>query len=225
MAIYGHFGKPILAYPTAAEGFEEFERQGMVGALAELIHAGAIKLITIDSINSRSWSNSQVGVTEAAALHQAYDTYVVEEVLPRVYDDCGGPLSLGVMGASFGAYHAINTLLRHPDLFDVGYGLSGVYDISEYFEDKFDHNCYQNSPRHYLPDLKGTPRWSQLEQVQLNLICGQGAWERVHWTTGFSEFLNSVGFEHNLDLWGHDVAHDWDWWFKQMNHYLRKVDT
>ena len=28
VAIYGHFGQPLLCFPTAAENFEEFERQG-----------------------------------------------------------------------------------------------------------------------------------------------------------------------------------------------------
>jgi len=23
-----------------------------------------------------------------------------------------------------------------------------------------------------------------------------------------------------IDIWGHDVNHDWPWWYKQMNHFL-----
>lgn len=222
VAIYGHFGQPLLCFPTAAENFEEFERQGMIGALSELIESGKIKVITTDGINQDSWSNKNVSVTEAARRHQAFDNYVANELVSAIYNDCGGRLPIAVMGASFGAYHAANTLFKHPDLFSHGYGLSGVYDISSYFGNSFDDNCYQNSPVHYLPNMVGTARWAGIEKANLTLICGQGPWERVHWTTDFSRFLNSVGYRHTLDLWGHDVAHDWPWWFKQMNLYLRK---
>lgn len=221
VAIYGHFGQPLLCYPTAAENFEEFERQGMIEALTTLINGGVIKLITTDSINQDSWSNKNVSVREAAKRHQAYDNFIARELVPAIHHDCQGALPIAVMGASFGAYHAVNTLLKHPDLFSHGFGLSGVYDISHYFESSFDDNCYQNSPVHYLPNLKGSEHWSRLQEVKLTLLCGQGAWERVHWTKDFSAFLSHHGLEHELDLWGHDVAHDWPWWFKQMNHHLR----
>jgi len=23
-----------------------------------------------------------------------------------------------------------------------------------------------------------------------------------------------------VDFWGHDVAHDWDWWYKQVPYFL-----
>ena len=222
VAIYGHYGQPLLAFPTAAENFEEFERQGMIQALEELIEEGVVKVITTDSINQDSWSNKSVSVAEAARRHQAYDNFIANELVSVIYRDCNGRIPLAVMGASFGAYHAVNTALKHPDIISHVYGLSGVYDISQYFGASFDDNCYQNSPVHYLPNLVGTERWEQIQKLDLNLICGQGPWERVHWTTDFSRFLDSVGLAHNLDLWGHDVAHDWPWWFKQMNHYLRK---
>ena len=28
------------------------------------------------------------------------------------------------------------------------------------------------------------------------------------------------GISHELDVWGHDVSHDWDWWRKQIAHHL-----
>lgn len=222
LAVYGHFGSPLLAFPTAAENFEEFERQGMVNALAPFIEGGIIKLYTIDSINRQSWSNSKVSVTEKARLHQAYDDYVYSEVSSLIFEDCQGKLPIAVMGASFGAYHAVNTYLKHPDVFRTCYGLSGVYDISDSFGTSFDSNCYSNSPRHYLPNLRGTDQWQAIISGRLVLIVGQGPWERVSWTTSFHDFLKSLGVPHTLDLWGHDVAHDWPWWFKQMNLYIGK---
>jgi len=28
---------------------------------------------------------------------------------------------------------------------------------------------------------------------------------------------------HTLDLWGHDVNHDWPWWRKMLPHYIDKL--
>ena len=32
--------------------------------------------------------------------------------------------------------------------------------------------------------------------------------------------LQRKGIPCELDLWGHDVAHDWPWWRKQLAHHL-----
>jgi esterase/lipase superfamily enzyme len=35
--------------------------------------------------------------------------------------------------------------------------------------------------------------------------------------------LSAGGVNHNYDLWGHDVSHDWPWWKKQMDHYIHRL--
>jgi esterase/lipase superfamily enzyme len=61
-------------------------------------------------------------------------------------------------------------------------------------------------------------------RVSLLLVCGQGRWED---TTGalpstllLAERLAEKGIRHELDLSGHDVAHDWPWWRAQIAHHL-----
>ncbi|MGD8703732.1 MAG: hypothetical protein PVG51_17860 [Desulfosarcina sp.] len=27
------------------------------------------------------------------------------------------------------------------------------------------------------------------------------------------------------DCWGHDVSHDWPWWYRQMNYFLETLDA
>ena len=61
-------------------------------------------------------------------------------------------------------------------------------------------------------------------QVSLLLVCGQGMWED---TTGsldsakrLAGLLAEKGLRHELDLWGHDVPHDWPSWRAQFGHHL-----
>ena len=56
-AVYGHWGTPLLAFPTSGGDEWEMEGQGMVGALAEFIDGGRIKLFTVGSNGDQSFYN------------------------------------------------------------------------------------------------------------------------------------------------------------------------
>ena len=67
-------------------------------------------------------------------------------------------MRIATTGASFGAFHAANTLFRRPDLFDGLIGMSGFYDLEpDYLKGYSDDNCYFNNPAWYLRDLSGPP--------------------------------------------------------------------
>ena len=57
VASYGHWGRPVLAFPAERGDAGEFERRGMVGAVGDLIEAGRVKLYCVDSFDRESWSN------------------------------------------------------------------------------------------------------------------------------------------------------------------------
>jgi esterase/lipase superfamily enzyme len=61
-------------------------------------------------------------------------------------------------------------------------------------------------------------------QLSLLLVCGQGQWEdttgSLDATRRFAELLASKGIRHEMDLWGHDVPHDWTSWRAQLAHHL-----
>ena len=55
VAVYGHWGVPMLFFPTAAADFEEYERFGLIGDIASHIERGAVKVYSINTINNKSW--------------------------------------------------------------------------------------------------------------------------------------------------------------------------
>src|SRR6266568_87726 len=55
VVVYGHWGPPLLGFPTSAGDEWELEGQSMVGALADFIDAGRIKFFTVNSINGHSF--------------------------------------------------------------------------------------------------------------------------------------------------------------------------
>lgn len=223
VAIYGHFGVPVMVFPTADQDFEEYERQGMIETLGPFIQQGMVKLFCVSAINCDSWMNRQISAPERAFRQSLYDRHVSEELVPLIYHDCKGKLPIATVGSSFGAYHAANTLIKHPDLFRWCIAMSGIYDMSSYFDGHYDQNCLENNPCDYLARMQDSKRIKQLNNCSINVICGQGPWERVEWSRQLPQALARRGIEHNFDLWGHDVAHDWPWWKIQLSLYFPRL--
>ena len=57
---------------------------------------------------------------------------MANEVLPFIDSQCQTPgIPIATLGASLGAYHAANTLFKHPDRVKRCYALSGIYDMRD----------------------------------------------------------------------------------------------
>src|SRR5690242_11419560 len=127
---YGHHGPALLMFPSAAADYLEYERFYLIDSIKDHIEAGKVKVFSINSINSESWLNDQIAPRQKAERHQQYNKYIVEEVYPFIKNSLGGgddPI-IYTSGVSFGALHALNTLLRKPNLFAGTLAMSGVYD-------------------------------------------------------------------------------------------------
>ena len=55
VAAYGHYGFALLLVPTAGADYLEYERFGLIDAIAPFINQGKIKVFSINSINYDSW--------------------------------------------------------------------------------------------------------------------------------------------------------------------------
>ena len=53
---YGHWGRPVIAFPSEAGRAWDYENNGMLAAVAPLIDAGRVKLYCVDSFDNQSWS-------------------------------------------------------------------------------------------------------------------------------------------------------------------------
>jgi esterase/lipase superfamily enzyme len=89
VARWGHYGKPVLFFPTGGGGYRDCERFLMVRALSPLIEAGRIKLYAVDSVCRWSWANWDVPPPQKARTQALYDEYLVRELLPFIRSDCG----------------------------------------------------------------------------------------------------------------------------------------
>ncbi|MBB4764795.1 esterase family protein [Amorphoplanes digitatis] len=222
---YGHWGRPVLVFPAEAGGAHDFESWGMVDAVADLIDAGRAKVYCVDSIDSQSWSNKGAPIEERARRHNAYESWLLDQVVPWIHGDCGGPVDVLTTGCSMGAFHAANFTLKHGHLASRALCLSGNYDPSRWSGwGERGEAAYFNNPMDYVPNMDGDHLDWLRSTVSLTLVCGQGMWEdttgTLESTRAFAAVLAAKGIPHELDVWGHDVAHDWPWWRREFAHHL-----
>ena len=222
---YGHWGRPVLVFPTEQGRAGDFEDNGMIATLAGLLEAGRLKLYCVDSYDGASWSNRNIPLEERARSHGRYESWITGEVVPWIYRDCGGEPEVATLGCSMGAFHAANFSLKRADLFPVAMCFSGNYDPSSWHGwGERGTAAYFNNPTDYVGHLNGGHLDWLRSRVSLLLVCGQGQWED---TTGslpstkqFAGLLAGRGIRHELDLWGHDVPHDWPSWRAQVAHHM-----
>jgi len=219
---YGHAGYPLLMFPTAAADFLEYERFYLVDAIKDYIDAGLIRAYSINSVNKYSLLNRTSHPGWKVEMLERYDHYIMEEVLPLIRNEAGDGAKPLTTGASLGAYLAANTYFKHSDQFRGTIAMSGSYDIYSYLDKGyFDDNVYFNNPTMYLRNMNDSHHLPNLQKADsIVLVTGQGDYEAPHKSQEFSGLLHSKGIPHVLDMWGHDVNHDWVWWRKMLPYYL-----
>lgn len=222
VVVYGHWGFSLLLFPTAAADFLEYERFQLIDAMRPLIEEGKVKIFSINSINNESWLHSSMMPHHKALRHMTFNYYVTDEVLPFIRDNCKGNVDIVTAGASFGALHAANIFFRRPDLFKGTIAMSGVYDLKAYTKGYYDENVYFNSPEDYIKNLSDH---ALLEAMRLNkkiiIATGQGAYEDPQSSIRFSQLLWSKGIPNDLEVWGHDITHDWPTWRKMLPYFVK----
>ncbi|HVM74510.1 MAG TPA: alpha/beta hydrolase-fold protein [Candidatus Saccharimonadales bacterium] len=223
VVVYGHWGSPLLGFPTSAGDEWELEGQSMVGALADFIDGGRVKLYAVNSINGLSFYNKGAHPFHRSYVQTVFDSYLREEVVPFIWNNCQSQIAISTMGSSFGAYHAANSLFKHPDVFKRCFAMSGVYDLRSFMDGMYDDNFYFNNPVDYIANLSDPWYYQHLPSCDIHLITGTGPWENAAPTYRLSDVLSSKGIRHSVDNWGPQGGHDWPFWKNQMREYISKL--
>lgn len=224
--VYGHWGMPLLVFPCSLGRYFDYEGMGMVDAISTYIEAGIVKLYCVESVDAETWYNFAVSPAERDRRYQDYDSYIFNEVVPFIRNHCEQPdIRIMTNGCSMGAYHALNMFLKHPDCFAGCIALSGLYrlDRQEFGLQADDiSQVYFNSPVHYLAGMDN-PWFLDWYRKSTIVVCvGQGAWEdeTQEDTRSLEHIFQNKRIPAWVDFWGHDVDHDWPWWYQQMRYFL-----
>lgn len=224
--IYGHYGITFLIFPCQDGMSDDFEINGMISCLSNFIESGQIKLVCVDSIDYETYSNKFGNYEHRAYMQEKYVQYIIDEVMPIIYEENQGFTLPYVSGCSMGATQASILFFRRPDLFRGVLGLSGCYEISYFWNNWCNHDIYNNSPVKFLRQIPNDHPYIHLYNQKNIIFCvGNGVWEHlVSWSHyQLKEILESKGINAWMDTWGDDVAHHWYWWEKQYQYFIPKL--
>ncbi len=218
MLVYGHGGVPVLIFPTSQGRFFEFEDNGMVGAVSWKLDQGKVQLFCVDSVDHESWYNRDVPPRWRIARQVQYQEYVLREVLPYIRNQ-NWDRHLISAGCSFGAYHAANLALKHPDLFSGFLSMGGAFDVSFFLHGYHDQDVYFNMPTQYLANMSDP--WFLDRYRQNTYVLATGEWDIC---LGANERMAGImrgrGIPVRLDVWGYQSKHDWPDWRLMIQEYL-----
>ncbi|RYZ55558.1 MAG: esterase, partial [Chitinophagaceae bacterium] len=105
VAVYGHYGFVLLLVPTAAADYLEYERFGLIDTIRPHIEGGKVKVYSVNSINNDSWLNNNVHPKHKTWMHNQFNHYIYDEVVPYIKATSGYDTPIIISGASFGALH------------------------------------------------------------------------------------------------------------------------
>lgn len=217
MLIFGHAGARVLVFPTSRGRFFEWEDRGIWKNLSWLIDGGHIQVYCVDSVDGESWYNRSVHPGARAWRQTQYDNYLYNEVLPLSRSKNPNPFMI-TMGASFGAYHAMNFGLKHPDAVGRILAMSGLYDIS-YWADGFSgEHVYLNNPMWFIAGENDPQRLAMLQRLDIIMVAGTDD-PLVERSRQMSRVLWSKGIGNALREWN-GWNHDWPYWEQMIRLYI-----
>jgi esterase/lipase superfamily enzyme len=220
---WGHWGQPVLIFPTAGGDAEEIDRMGVLGAIWPMIEAGRIKVYSCDSVAGRALAAGWGSVEHRCWLQNGFEEYVAHEVVPAIRADCQDESAMVIAaGASIGAFNTVAVTCRYPWAFRAAIGMSGTYDLERLLGFKGNSDFYFASPLHFLPGLEG-PLLEALRQRFILLAYGEGRWESPEEAWRMADLLGSKGVPNRVDVWGREWDHDWPTWRRMLPTYLNEL--
>lgn len=218
--VFGSGGAPVIVCPSTGGRFYEWKDFKMVEALADKVDSGFIQLYCIDSVSLYSWYNDQIHPRERVLLHNRWEAYLVDELIPFIRSRNPNEFIM-TAGVSFGAYLAVNFAFKHPESIRKTVGLSGSYSIKRLLDGYYDEDCYFNCPISYMNNLNDERLLGLIRRMEVFLVTSD-------WDVGLcrertyemSQVLSERGIPHTLDDWGNGTSHDWPFWRRMVRKYL-----
>lgn len=216
MLVLGHWGYPILLFPTSMGRFDQNKEFGLTDSVRWFVETGKIKLYLVDSIDKDSWYAKHLHPGVRAYNHSVYDRFLNDELVPSIRRESNVD-KVAVAGCSFGGYHALNFSFKHPDKVAYLFSMSGAFDIRSFMEGHSDDHVYFNNPVEFIQHEES---W---KYNHMKIVLGTSEWDIcLNDNVRMSQILKAKGINHWLDIRGWD-KHDWPLWCQMFPEYISQM--
>lgn len=220
MLVFGQRGYPVIFFPYSRGRYYQLKDSGFMNAASGILDSGNVKIYCPDSADSQSWYNYSIHPADRVKTHNGYENLIIKEVIDFAKHESGRE-KVGVAGCCFGAYHALNIALRHPDLVDSVICLGGTYDIKRFIYGYYDDNCYFNGPLDFLPGLEDEWYLERMRQMNINFGIGEND-KYIEENKRISFLLNRKNVPHNFEVIP-NAGHDTNLWLSLFPKFLERI--
>lgn len=215
LEITGHWGYPILMFPSSGGQFTQNTDFGLVGSVMNFIDEGKVKIYNVETIDMLSFYDDNMNSETKIHNYELYMQFLSNELIPYIQSECHTH-RIGVAGVSFGGYHAANTAFRFPDLVSHLFSMSGVFNIRNQAPLSDDMRIYYNCPDEFMQHVEG---W---KFNHMNIVLSTSDWDSCKpKNDNMAGILESKG----IDFWYDErkwIHHDWPLWKMVFPEYLGK---
>lgn len=207
LRIYGSEGTPLIAFPGDSGKLTDWEEHGLIDALSFQIDNGHNQIFCVDTIDHESFFNTAVEPRIRINRHRQYEAFIVDEVVPYIRKTSGSVFIMAA-GIHMGGYHALNLLLKYPEIIKKVISVSGRFQIRPFMDDYFDDSVYYNNPLEYLPNLDDISVMDDIRNCDIRLvITPDDPYADLNYM--LSDILRSKSVEHIFDYWIETGENPW----------------
>jgi esterase/lipase superfamily enzyme len=214
--ISGHWGYPILMFPTSMGDYLQNKEFGLLDTVDDLVDAGKIKLYNIETIDFQSFYAKHLPAQTKIYNFNLYTQFLKEELVPAIQIECSVH-RIAVAGCSFGGYHCTNFAFKNPNLVAHLFSMSGAFSIKSFMKNHYDDNVYFNEPMDFMNHVES---W---KYNHMNIVLGTSDGDICRDDNlKMSRLLANKSINHWYDEkpW---ASHDWPLWKLMFSEYVRKM--
>lgn len=222
--VYGDRGIPFIYFPTQYQRYYEAFDKWVVDTLSYYIEKGAICLIAVDNIDNESLSNfANWDKRFRLNRQEEYYNYIINELYPSIMNEYNFNVLPYTLGMSFGAYQAMNMLIRQPKLFSGVFAMSGIYKISYFINDYYDDLAFLNCPLDSINLLKDESYINTLRSKKILVVVSSGAYEEesLKETIELERAFNNKNIPASFYYWTSNYPHDFPSWNIYLDYYIK----
>ncbi len=214
--ITGHYGYPILMFPTSGGEFTQNRDFHLNDSVNSLIDRGLIKLYNMETIDNYSFYDKSISPHDRIHNYERWVQCIRQEYIPYLQEQ-HKTHRIAVAGASFGGYHAANIAFRFPDLISHLFCLSGSFSIRSFMDGYTDEIVYFNCPREFV---KNDESW---KYQHMHIVLSTSDWDIcLEQTREMAGILAEKGihFWYDERKW---IKHDWPLWRMVFPNFVEKL--
>lgn len=216
--VYGSGGTPILFLDGFPQYFTQQERFKVLSGIRLQIESEFNQVFCLAMPTESDIMNKDADPTGRLISYNFFEEFILDEVVPRIKKDSGYDFLI-LLGVGYGAYHALNLMLKHPFKFNKLISVCGSVDLRDYFGDFFSQNLYYNNPIEFLPNLNDYSIIDQINANDLRIVTSNFDTYKDQMVK-MSEILSFKNIDHDLDVWGDDWGMNPETWAEMLKKHV-----